>query len=125
MRALCIPANGDAQIVDVEISLSWLQEQVGGYIQPVYVDTVLTDDGRREVDACVYVNEDGKINGLPLNPRATDFCALAIGGWFRDIIVGDAVIVGPPGPEGEETPVPDEAVAVVRAWGWLANPGAA
>lgn len=71
------------------------------------------------------MNEEGKINGLPVNPRATDFCALAIGGWFRDIIVGDVVVVGPPGPEGEETPVPDEAVAVVREWGWLASPEAA
>lgn len=121
MRALRIPVDGDVQVVDVDITLSWLQEQVGRYIEPVYVDQVLTDRGRREVDACVYVNEEGKLNGLPVNPRATDFCALTIGGWFRDVIVGDVVIVGPPGREGEETPVPDDAIAVVREWGWLAD----
>ena len=125
MRALCIPTAGDVRVVDVEVTLSWLQQQVGGYIQPVYVDQVLTDRGRREVDACVYVNEEGKLDGLPVNPRATDFCALAIGGWLRDIIVGDVVIVGPPGPDGEGTPVPDDAIAVVREWGWLADTEAA
>lgn len=52
MRALCIPVNGDAQVVDVEITLSWLQEQVGGYIQPVYVETFsLTAAGARSMPA--------------------------------------------------------------------------
>lgn len=121
MRALFIPVDGDVHVVDSDITLSWLQEQVGGYIQPVYVAQVLTDRGRREVDACVYVNEEGKLNGLPINPRATDFCALAIGGWRRDVIVGNVVVIGPPGPEGEETPVPDDVVDVVREWGWLSD----
>lgn len=119
MRALRIPVADDVEVVDVDITLDWLQAQVGGLIEHVYVYEVLTDRGRRPVDACVWLNEEGKLERLPVNPRATDFCALAIGGWFRDVIVGDVVIVGPPGPEGEETPVQDAVVDIVRDWGWL------
>ena len=120
MKALRIPVSGPTELVDVDVTLKWLQEQVGGFIEHVYVYEVLTDQGRRHVDACVWLNEEGKLNSLPVNPRATDFCALTIGGWFRDVIVGDVVIVGPPGPDGNETPVQDAVVRIVRDWGWFA-----
>jgi hypothetical protein len=35
------------------------------------------------------------------------------------VICGDAIFVGPLGPEGEETPCPDEIVSIVGEWGWL------
>lgn len=121
MKAVIVPADSarPAQVVDAQLTLDYLQGVVGGLIEAVNLYQVLTDSGRRHVDATVFVNEEGKLIGLPVNPRATDLCALAIGGWVRDVICGDAIVVGPPGPEGEETPCPDEIVSIVGEWGWL------
>ena len=121
MRAIIVPADSSnpAQVVDEHLSLDYLQGVVGGLIEAVNLHQVLSDSGRHNVDATVFVNEEGKLIGLPVNPRATDLCALAIGGWVRDVICGDVIVVGPPGPEGEETPCPDEIVSIVDDWGWL------
>jgi hypothetical protein len=121
MKAVIVPADSQspAQVVDAQLTLDYLQGVVGGLIEAVHLDQVLTDSGRRDVDATVFLNEEGKLIGLPVNPRATDLCALAIGGWVLDVICGDVIVVGPPGPEGEETPCPDEIVSIVAEWGWL------
>lgn len=71
------PRQGD------KFTLEELQEAVGGYLQPIYLNDEFT----------MYVNEDGKFMGLPLNQAAT-FLAYsyhAIGP--RDFIVGSAVVV--------------------------------
>ena len=121
MHAVKIPADGTkpATIVDEELDLRYLQEAVGGMIEAVNIERVLTDTGTKTVDATVFVNEEGKLIGLPVNPRATDLCALKIGGWIHDVINGDVIVVGPPGPEGEETPCPKKVIAIIREWGWF------
>jgi hypothetical protein len=119
MRALRIPTDGRVELVDVDVTLEWLQHQVGGMIEVVHVDQILTDAGRRSVDADVYLNEDGKGLMLPLNHKATDLCALAIGGWYRDVIVGSVVVLGSPDDEGEDTAVPESVVRIARNFGWL------
>jgi Domain of unknown function (DUF3846) len=120
LRALIIPASGEkAWVVDERIDLDYLQNVVGGWIEAVDVEQVLTDSGRRSVNATVFVNEEGKLNGLPVNHRATDLCALAIGGWFHDVIVGDVVVAGQPDDEGETNAVPDALIQIVSEWGWL------
>ncbi len=68
----------------------------------------------KQAAATCFVHEDGKLLQLPANARATDLCAVTIGGWVRDVIV-----VGPHGPHGEEMAVPDRIVAIVDEWGWL------
>jgi len=120
MRALLLPCEGIATVVDVPVDLAWLQARVGGLIEPVRLDQILTDRGRVLVEATMFVNETGKNDMLPLNPRATDMATLAIGGWFHDVIMGDVVVLGQVDDEGDETPVPDKLVAAVRAWGWMA-----
>lgn len=62
-------------------SLSELQEAVGGYIQ-----LVSTKEGNQMV-----INEEGKINGLPINAAATKMYQY---GQY-DLIVGDVVICKP------------------------------
>jgi len=62
-----------------DISLDSLQKAVGGYIEHV----VLTD-GRS-----AYINEEGKMHGLPLNMPAT----LLYGSLPFDVIVGNMVIL--------------------------------
>ena len=122
MRALLIPADSDqkATVVDeADINLSWLQARVGGLIEAVRLDDVLTDAGRRVVKATVFVCETGKLDMLPLNSRATDLCALKIGGWVNDVIVGDIVVLGTVDDDGEETEVPDAIVKLARCNGWM------
>jgi hypothetical protein len=121
MRALLVPADSNqvASVVDADIDLAWLQARVGGLIEAVRLDEVLTDAGRKLVEATCFVNEEGKLTMLPLNTRATDLCALAIGGWYRDVIVGDAVVLGQVDDDGADTPVPDVIVRLARRWGWL------
>ncbi len=48
-----------AREADIDCSLHGLQKVVGGYIEPVYPFT--------DPECCMIVNEEGKINGLPLN----------------------------------------------------------
>ena len=121
MKAVIVPANSTqpAQVVDEKLTLDYLQGVVGGLIEAVCISQVLTDSGMKEVDCTVFVNEEGKLIGLPVNARATDLCAVAIGGWIRDIVVGDVVVVGPPDGNGDETAVPDQIVEIVDEWGWL------
>lgn len=65
-----------------EFSLSELQGFVGGYIERVQLKP---GNGH----AIMYINEEGKLEGLALNQAATDLTNL----WPYDVIVGPAIIV--------------------------------
>lgn len=121
MKAIVIPADGTqpARVVDDNITLEFMQGVVGGYIETVPIYEVLTDSGRKHVEADLFVNEEGKLIGLPLNPRATDLAALTIGGWVHDVIKGDVIVTGQPDDEGRNTPVPQTVIDIVKNWGWL------
>jgi hypothetical protein len=108
MKAAIIPADPD-QPVRVEeterIDLDFLSGQVGGYIEAVGLD--FAGDG--EGALTMYLNEEGKLDGLPFNPRAT-ILALGLGAIRRsDYIAGTAVVVGPADEEGYETGLDEEA----------------
>lgn len=121
LRAVITPVIGPCRIESVPATddrLRYLQKAVGGWIEAVSIEDVLTDSGRVHVPATVWVNEEGKLDGLPVNPRATDLCALTIGGWFADVICGDAVVLGPPDARGDETTCPDLIVRIIEEWGW-------
>lgn len=84
-QAVVITWDGDVQRVeyDKKNELSFLQDTVDGYIEMVTLaGTQLT----------MYVNEEGKMEGLPANAKATAI--------FRekfktpDYIAGDAVFTG-------------------------------
>lgn len=85
------PHNGKS------FTLSFLQEVVGGYIEPVWLK-----DGR-----VMFVNEEGRLKGLPVNEMAT-MIALTQGVHFapNDLIVGPAIIVTRE--EAGETDKPEE-----------------
>jgi hypothetical protein len=91
MRAVVIPVDGEPQEVEVE---DWrgLGELVGGWIQ------IAPTPGS---PFTMYVNEEGKIEGLPFNAQA-DAIANRYRHW-SDPLVGPAVIVGPVTPAGNDT----------------------
>ena len=55
-------------------------------------------------DCCMYVNEMGKLDGLPVNRIATEI-ARFINPDFNDVIAGNAIFCGPPDDDGEDTPL--------------------
>lgn len=66
-------------------SLEELQKFVGGYIEIVHVA-----DGK----LCMVVNEEGKINHLPMNPVATRLFSVLAPAPINDFIVGNVLICG-------------------------------
>lgn len=104
VKALFVPADPAkaTKILTVDQDTpKMLQQLVGGWIE-----AVSTADSTWHA----YCNEEGKIERLPLNVRATRLARLL--GWDhsrRDVLVGDVVFLGD-GPEGAEADVPDLVV---------------
>lgn len=81
-----------------------LHERIGGWFQVV----------RAPHGAYVYLDEEGKLKGLPVNMLATLIAQeVGLGDW----IVGPAVVVGPPDGEGFDTSVPEEFLNYVESLG--------
>lgn len=82
--------------VDGKQSLKFLQKAVGGYIEHLSMP-----DG--ELD--LWLNEEGKLEGLPINSVATDLLWL-LHPAFRgqDVLVGPIVLTGHDGPETASIP---------------------
>lgn len=85
MKAKLLKTNLD--VIDVtpkngtDFSLDELRGFVGGFIEIVPLTT----------SKIMVINEEGKLNDLPVNILATKALYLAIG-LFCDVIVGDALI---------------------------------
>lgn len=63
-------------------TLEELQKLVGGYIQMITLPE----------DMVMVINEEGKMNRLPLNTRATELAVLSGSIYPNDFIVGVALI---------------------------------
>ena len=70
---------------------------VHGYIEPVYLD-----------GAVAYVNEEGKLEGLPRNERATALAHAHNAIYGDDWIAGNMLITGECDDEGEMMPLTTE-----------------
>lgn len=98
-KVIIIPTDRDPYVVDVptdEVSYELLSESVEGMIEPVILD----------YDLDMWVNEEGKIMSLPVNPIATLL-------WLKffgptDIIMGNAVITGGTDMEGNTLGLSEE-----------------
>lgn len=75
-------------------SLEYLQEAVGGYIEVI----------RLENDVCIWINEEGKINGMKPNTALLDK-----NGKIFDVIHGDFVLTAV-NEEGDTVPMTMEQV---------------
>ena len=88
-KVLKIPARGDWEFAEVEteadgnIPLEAMQSMVGGWVER----WELHGHGLEGLD--LFLNEEGKLNGLSYNPKATLLTAILMHG---DVIVGDTFV---------------------------------
>lgn len=90
--AVLIDTDGGISWTDIgqpEAHLQLLQTLVGGWVQAVDLTPDLT----------LWVNEEGKLNGLPVNEAATRVWKAVYGP--TDVIVGPAVLTGGADEDGE------------------------
>lgn len=100
INGLVVRADGTTERVMVD-GLEDYQRIVGGYIEHVGLP-----DG-----SAMYVNEEGKIHGLPINDRATEISGL----FAFDVIYGDVLVLGPGTNGGDDTSVSDALVERIVA----------
>jgi hypothetical protein len=84
--------------------LELAQKTVGGWIQLVR----LGDKGD------LYLNEEGKLEGLEQNPTATALYSEEYG--LNDFIVGDVIITGGANSEGETVGLTDEQLGFLYGY---------
>jgi hypothetical protein len=110
MLAAIIPADTTQPIRFEEIeaeALQTLQTLVGGDVQLVVLRTLGMN---------MYVNENGKLEELPVNFRATFLCHEINAIFPHDYINGDAVFLGPVDEdEGEDTSLAADQIALLEA----------
>lgn len=68
---------------------AWLSGHVGGYLEAVQLGT----------DHVMWINEDGKLANLPMNPLASDLAARHQAVSAADWIAGTAIVTGATGPD--------------------------
>jgi len=91
-KALIIRTDGTKEVVEFNEGsfLKLAQETVGGWVQLVTLASKGID---------LWLNEEGKLTGLDQNPIATALWSEDYG--LTDYIVGNVIITGGAGPEGE------------------------
>jgi hypothetical protein len=97
MKVAIIPADAGQEVAFEElehIGLQYLQQKVGGWVEAV---------GIPDTGTSIYLNEEGKLVGLPVNARASRLAHEHHAVRPTDFIVGDVVVVGPVDAQGEET----------------------
>lgn len=106
VQGLFIPVDTDRPIeIRTFDRLEDYQSAVGGWIEAVDL---------MPLGSTLYVNEEGLLRQLPFNARATFLCWYELAHLRRDmILVGDAVLVGIPNEDGDDTDVPNETLALL------------
>jgi Domain of unknown function (DUF3846) len=106
VRLLLIPTSKPVEVWYVRPELATLQAIVGGQLEVV----------RLTEDAHMFVDEEGKLKGRPVNHAATRLwhgvVSAAVG---RDLVVGDAIVLGDDGADEADCPQwPIDALAYAR-----------
>ena len=97
ISAVIVDPDGTARKAQVEDNLGSYQAVVGGHIEAVCGDV-----------ATIYVNEEGLLQSLPFNPRATEFAQAVLRKGV--MLVGPALILGPPDGDGRDSDVHQSVV---------------
>jgi hypothetical protein len=106
LHAVQIPQDEDRPLYKVAVDgLSGMQEAVGGYIQVIDLTPL---------NASLVLDEEGKLKSKEINRRATLlFWLLFPSIRHRDVVVGDAIIIGQPDEQGNSTDVPESLVKLL------------
>lgn len=103
MKVLCTyPGDMTVRLNDMRLNLQTMQEAVGGYIEYVSMGEAWK----------LIINEEGKVDGLDVNPIATALFQAVHGP--TDVIVGPAIICGV-NAVGANAAVPKHVLDVIRA----------
>jgi hypothetical protein len=105
-NAVKVTTNNDVYLLDLgdaNSSLATLQDAVGGWVQVIDISDNLS----------IWLNEEGKVVGLPRNDLATRFFERAYG-VGKDVIVGDVVFTGGVDDEGSLVGLTDEQVSIIK-----------
>lgn len=87
--------------------LTSYQAAVGGYIEPITI---------QRPPMTLFANEEGKVQNLPVNRRATClWWLLSPGARGNDILVGDIAVVGSRGGTGSTTDLPADFINLLLA----------
>lgn len=97
ISAVIVDPDGTARKTQIEDTLGAYQAVVGGYIEAVCGEI-----------ATIYVNEEGLLQSLPFNPRATEFAQEMLRKGV--MLVGPALILGPPDGDGRDSDVHQSVV---------------
>lgn len=108
ITVIVIPADMDQPLRQEQIDpgdLNAYRRLVGGSIEAVRLD---------EPAASLYLNDEGKLEQLPVNHRATAL-VWAHNKLYRgqDVIVGDTFLTGPLNKRGDDTTAPDEFIELL------------
>lgn len=108
---LLIPADMSLPLQAVDMpdgsSLALLQKMVGGYVEATPVND-------RDHEITLYVDEEGKMKHKPFNERATYLWTLIYNSVLDDFLVGDVVVTGGVGKDGEEQTVSKDVVELLQ-----------
>ncbi|RAN77975.1 hypothetical protein B5P43_18260 [Bacillus sp. SRB_336] len=106
IRVIRIPQDEAEALSQTMLSnLASMQEAVGGMIEFITVDPI---------KASLMVDEQAKLYGKPINRKATLlWWLLEPAARQRDVIAGDALVVGCPDKMGDTTSAPDEVIELL------------
>lgn len=104
MKAILITPENEIEVLDEDFDLKTIQSYLGGWIEVV-------NFGPDNPHFFAYINEQGKLEGLPVNEIVTAF-------WYNsgqrillgDVIVGNVLFFGQVDDEGNNTDVPDDLI---------------
>ena len=106
VTGIVIPHETRLEIFTHEFSdLASYQAAVGGYIEPVTIE---------RPRMTIFANEEGKVQQLPINRRATYLWWLhspSVRG--HDILVGDVALIGSRGGAGSTTSLPADFIELL------------
>lgn len=115
-RVLTITPDGTVTTHDTDLSLAWLQGQVGGWIEAVEFGPGLS----------AFINEEGKLKGLDFNPLATALWEIGLDAVGLthipgDFLVGPVVVCGDVDDEGETRGLTDQQINTLLDQAHLRN----
>jgi len=112
MTSVLVVAIDKTEVLDIDITLPNLRALLSnGYLEAIY-------GWHPNGEWTCYLDEEGKLKGLPLNEKATVLAAQA--GWpgaMVDVLCGTAIFLGPADDEGYDTDVPEWLINEARSVG--------